>query len=128
MLLYITHDLSTARYFVDRILVMYAGRIVEQAGVDELLHNPLHPYTRALIAAIPDPDPENAATFKDVPPGEPPNLLHPPSGCRFHPRCPAFIKGLCEVEDPPAFEPQPGHLVACWLYQREQQPFGRLRA
>jgi peptide/nickel transport system ATP-binding protein len=121
MLLYITHDLSTARYFVDRIMVMYAGRIVEQAGVDELLDNPLHPYTRALIAAIPDPDPKNAATFKDVPPGEPPNLLHPPSGCRFHPRCPAFMKGLCEVKEPPQFEPRPGHLVACWLYQSERQ-------
>jgi len=117
MLLYITHDLSTARYFVERIMVMYAGKIVEQAAVDELLDRPLHPYTRALIAAIPDPDAANAATFQDVPPGEPPNLLHPPSGCRFHPRCPAFIRGLCEVQEPPDFELQPGHLVACWLYQ-----------
>ena len=120
-LIYITHDLSTARHFVQRILVMYAARIVEQAGVEELLNNPLHPYTRALIAAIPDPDPENAATFKDVPPGEPPSLLHPPSGCRFHPRCPAFMKGICDVKEPPEFEPQPGHLVACWLYEGEQQ-------
>jgi peptide/nickel transport system ATP-binding protein len=119
MVLYITHDLSTARYFVDRIMVMYAGRIAEQASVEELLGNPLHPYARALIAAIPDPDPANAARIKDIPPGEPPNLLDPPSGCRFHPRCPAFIKGLCEVEEPPDFEPQPGHLVACWLYRSE---------
>jgi peptide/nickel transport system ATP-binding protein len=118
--LYITHDLSTVRHFVQRILVMYAARIVEQAAVGELLDNPLHPYTRALIAAIPDPDPENAATFKDVPPGEPPSLLHPPSGCRFHPRCPAFMEGLCDVQDPPEFEPRPGHLVACWLYQGEE--------
>ncbi len=118
--LYITHDLSTVRHFVQRILVMYAARIVEQAAVGELLDNPLHPYTRALIAAIPDPDPENAATFKDVPPGEPPSLLHPPSGCRFHPRCPAFMEGLCDVKDPPEFEPRPGHLVACWLYQGEE--------
>ncbi len=120
MLIYITHDLSTVRYFVERILVMYAGRIVEQAEVEELLNSPLHPYTKALIAAIPDPDPENAKTFKDVPPGEPPNLLHPPSGCRFHPRCPAFMEGLCDLEEPPEFEPRPGHLVACWLYQDEQ--------
>ena len=118
--LYITHDLSTVRHFVQRILVMYAARIVEQAAVGELLDNPLHPYTRALLAAIPDPDPENAATFKDVPPGEPPSLLHPPSGCRFHPRCPAFMEGLCDVKDPPEFEPRPGHLVACWLYQGEE--------
>ena len=120
MLLYITHDLSTARYFVERILVMYAGRIVEQSKVDELLTSPLHPYTKALIGAIPDPDPANADTMRDVPPGEPPNLLHPPSGCRFHPRCPAFIKGLCDVKEPPDFEPEQGHLVACWLYQNEQ--------
>jgi peptide/nickel transport system ATP-binding protein len=115
-LIYITHDLSTARYFVERILVMYAARIVEQAGAEELLNSPLHPYTRALIAAISDPDPQNATTFKDVPSGEPPSLLHPPSGCRFHPRCPAFMKGLCDVKEPPDFEPRPGHLVACWLY------------
>jgi peptide/nickel transport system ATP-binding protein len=121
MVLYITHDLSTARYFVERIMVMYAGRIAEQAGVAELLDNPLHPYTRALIAAIPDPDPANSARVRDIPPGEPPNLLDPPSGCRFHPRCPAFIKGLCELEEPPDFEPQPGHLVACWLYRSQQQ-------
>ena len=121
MLIYITHDLSTARHYVQRILVMYAARIVEQAPVDELLDNPLHPYTRALIAAIPDPDPENAATFKDVPPGEPPSLLNPPTGCRFHPRCPAFMEGLCDVKEPPEFEPQPGHLVACWLYDGEQR-------
>lgn len=118
--MYITHDLSTVRHFVQRILVMYAAKIVEQAGVEQLLDNPLHPYTKALIAAIPDPDPGNAATFKDVPPGEPPSLLHPPSGCRFHPRCPAFMKGICDVKEPPEFEPQPGHLVACWLYERGQ--------
>ncbi len=119
-LLYITHDLSTARYFVERVLVMYAGKIVEQSEVDELVNSPLHPYTRALIAAIPDPDPANAGIFREVPPGEPPNLINPPSGCRFHPRCPAFIEGLCEVKEPPEFEPQPGHLVSCWLYQSEQ--------
>ncbi len=121
ILLYITHDLSTVRHFVQRILVMYAARIVEQAAVGELLNNPLHPYTRALIAAIPDPDAENAATFKDVPPGEPPSLMHPPSGCRFHPRCPAFLEGLSDVKDRPEFEPQPGHLVACWLYEEEER-------
>ena len=120
-LLYITHDLSTARYFVERIMVMYAGRIVEQAKVDALLSNPLHPYTRALLAAISDPDPANASVLKDVPPGEPPNLLRPPSGCPFHPRCPEFIKGLCDVKGPPDFEPQPGHLAACWLHDNERQ-------
>jgi len=114
--IYITHDLSTVRHFSEHIFVMYAGHIIEKAQVHELLGNPLHPYTRALLAAIPDPDPENASTFKAVPPGEPPSLVQPPSGCRFHPRCPEFMKGLCEVEEPHEFEPRPGHFVMCWLY------------
>lgn len=114
--IYITHDLSTVRHFSERIFVMYAGKIIEKAGVHEMLQNALHPYTRALLAAIPDPDPENAASFKEVPPGEPPSLVKPPSGCRFHPRCPEFMKGLCEVEAPPEFEPRPGHFVMCLLY------------
>ncbi len=115
--IYITHDLSTVRYFSERIFVMYAAKIVEKAPVKELLGNPLHPYTKALLAAIPDPDPENARVFKEVPPGEPPSLLRPPPGCRFHPRCPHKIEGLCDREVPPEFEPVPGHFVSCWLYR-----------
>ncbi len=115
--IYITHDLSTVRYFAERIFVMYAGKLIEKAPVNELLQNPLHPYTQALLAAIPDPDPQNAATFKPVPAGEPPSLIKPPSGCRFHPRCPAFMKGLCDNEIPPEFEPKAGHSVECWLYR-----------
>lgn len=114
---YITHDLSTVRYFAERIFVMYAGKIIEKAPVDDLLRETLHPYTVALTNAIPDPDGANANTFKEVPPGEPPSLIKPPAGCRFHPRCPKIIKGLCEVEVPPEFEPQPKHYVACWLYK-----------
>jgi peptide/nickel transport system ATP-binding protein len=97
--------------------VMYAGRLVERAKVSDLLRNPLHPYTNALLEATSDPDAKNALTFKDVPPGEPPSLVNPPSGCRFHPRCPKFMKGLCEVKDPPDFMPEPDHYVACWLYE-----------
>ncbi|MFN4218298.1 MAG: ABC transporter ATP-binding protein [Candidatus Bipolaricaulia bacterium] len=115
--IYITHDLSTVRYFAERIFVMYAGKIIEKAPVTELLKNPLHPYTQALLAAIPDPDPKNAVTFKKIPAGEPPSLVTPPSGCRFHPRCPAFIAGLCEKEVPPELEPSSGHFVECWLYR-----------
>jgi peptide/nickel transport system ATP-binding protein len=114
---YITHDLSTVRYFSERIMVMYAAKIVETAPVDDLLREPLHPYTQALITAIPDPDANNARTFKQVPPGEPPSLIKPPSGCRFHPRCPHIIQGLCDKEMPPAFEPRPKHLVECWLFK-----------
>jgi len=115
--LYITHDLSTVRYFSERIFVMYAGKIVEKAPVRALLNSPLHPYTHALLAATSDPDAENATRLKDVPPGEPPSLVKPPPGCRFHPRCERRIEGLCEIKEPPEFEPQPSHLVACWLYE-----------
>src|SRR5512143_608653 len=98
--IYITHDLSTVRYFSERIFVMYAGKIVEIAPIDALLKNPQHPYTHALLTATSDPDAENAKSYKEVPSGEPPSLVNPPSGCRFHPRCPKIIRGKCEVEEP----------------------------
>jgi peptide/nickel transport system ATP-binding protein len=115
--IYITHDLSTVSYFSERIFVMYAGNLVEKAGVRQVVDNPLHPYTMALLTGTSEPDAKNAETYKELPPGEPPSLVHPPSGCRFHPRCSRIIKGLCEVKFPPDFEPEPGHLVACWLYK-----------
>jgi peptide/nickel transport system ATP-binding protein len=115
--IYITHDLSTVRYFSDYIFVMYAGKLVERARVNALLKDPRHPYTHALLAATPDPDYRNALTFKEVPPGEPPSLVTPPPGCRFHPRCPEKIEGLCDVEVPPDFEPAPDHFSACWLHR-----------
>jgi peptide/nickel transport system ATP-binding protein len=115
--IYITHDLSTVRYFSRRIFVMYAGQLVEKALVQDLLRNPCHPYTQALLAATSDPDGNNAKVIKDLPPGEPPNLINPPKGCRFHPRCPKIMPGLCDVEVPPEFEPEPEHKVACWLYK-----------
>ncbi len=118
--IYITHDLSTVRYFSEHIFVMYAGKIIEKAPVEDLLQNPKHPYTLALLAATSDPDYENALTFKEVPPGEPPSLVNPPSGCHFHPRCSEWIKGLCEVKEPPDFEPEPDHIVACWLFEEKQ--------
>lgn len=119
--IYITHDLATVRYFSERIFVMYAGKLVEQSPVNMLLYNPLHPYTDALLHATSEPDANNATTFKDVPPGEPPSLVKPPSGCNFHPRCPHFIEGLCEIKEPPYFEPEANHLTACWLYDEAYQ-------
>ncbi|MEM5774439.1 MAG: ABC transporter ATP-binding protein [Anaerolineaceae bacterium] len=116
--IYITHDLSTVRYFSRRIFVMYAGNMVEKAKTEDLLNNASHPYTKALLTGTSEPDANNAYSFKDVPPGEPPNLIKPPSGCRFHPRCPFIIKGLCEVEVPPDFEIEPEHTAACWLYKK----------
>jgi peptide/nickel transport system ATP-binding protein len=115
--IYITHDLSTVRYFSERVFVMYAGRIIEKATITDLLRNPLHPYASALLAATSEPDAKNATTYKDVPAGEPPSLVNPPTGCRFHPRCPKIIKGLCEIQDPPEFTPEPDHTTLCWLYK-----------
>ena len=115
--IYITHDLSTVSYFSERIFVMYAGNLVEKATVRQLLDNPLHPYTMALLTGTSEPDAHNAETFKEIPPGEPPSLVNPPAGCRFHPRCPKVIPGLCEVKIPPDFEVEPNHSVKCWLYQ-----------
>ncbi len=117
-LIYITHDLSTVSYFSERIAVMYGGWIVEEAPAWSLVENPLHPYTHALFEAISDPDYENYKTFKHVPQGEPPNLVNPPTGCRFHPRCEKMIKGLCNIEKPENIEVEPGHKVMCWLYKK----------
>ncbi len=115
--IYITHDLSTVRYFSRRIFVMYAGQVVEKSKVRDLLFNAGHPYTHALLAATSDPDGNNALTFKDVPPGEPPNLIAPPTGCRFHPRCPKMIPDVCNREFPPEFEIESEHGVMCWLHR-----------
>ena len=115
--IYITHDLSTVKYFSERIFVMYAGKLVEKAEIRELLDNPLHPYTMALLTGTSEPDAANAKVLKDIPPGEPPSLVHPPAGCRFHPRCSRMIEGLCNTEEPPEFEVKPGHMVKCWLYK-----------
>ena len=113
--IYVTHDLSTVRYFSERIFVMYAGQIVEKGQVDRLVNNPLHPYTFALLQATSDPNANNAKVMKEIPSGEPPSLVRPPAGCRFHPRCPKAISGLCEVEIPPEFNPEAGQYVSCWL-------------
>ncbi len=115
--IYITHDLSTVRYFSERIFVMYAGRLVEKAKVNDIIYNHKHPYTDALLLATSEPDAENAKVYKEIPEGEPPSLVHPPKGCRYHERCPKMIDGLCNVENPPEFEVEPDHFVSCWLYK-----------
>ena len=114
--LYITHDIATARHFSDRIAVMYAGRIVEIGPAKRIVEDPLHPYTAALIQAVPEPDPANRLRQRPVIPGEPPSPTEPPPGCRFHPRCPHFIEGTCEAIDPPLLEVRPDHQAACHLW------------
>ena len=118
--LYITHDLSTVRYFSEYIFVMYAGEIVEFAKMDDLLDDSKHPYTHALLEASSDPNADNALVQREIPKGEPPSLVNPPTGCRFHPRCPQFMPGICDVKAPPNIEVSPKHLVACWLYDENR--------
>ncbi len=114
--LYITHDLASARHFADRIAVMYAGRIVELAPASQLIEDASHPYTRALLAAVPEPDPTNRLRQRAVVGGEPPDAGDLPAGCAFAPRCPLVIRGTCERVVPPLIMLADGHQVACHLY------------
>ncbi|MHA2062182.1 MAG: ABC transporter ATP-binding protein [Candidatus Kariarchaeaceae archaeon] len=111
-ILFITHDLATARHFGDRIGVMYVGKLVELGYVDDLFKSPLHPYTNALIDAIPTPIPGEKTI--DLPKGEVPDAINPPSGCRYHPRC-SRAKSICEKEIPELKELKPSHWVACYF-------------
>ncbi|MFI5844557.1 ABC transporter ATP-binding protein [Catenuloplanes sp. NPDC051500] len=123
-ILYITHDIASARYFADETMVMYAGRMVEGGDSETVTQRPAHPYTRLLIDSAPDPDTIQgsahaaaAHTPEDRAGGEPPSLIAPPTGCRFHPRCPAVMP-RCSVELPPRLPvgDADGHWAACWLY------------
>ena len=111
--LFVAHDLSVVRHVSDRIAVMYLGKLMELSPAEELYTKPIHPYTSALLAAIPIPDPEqNRRRERVVVSGEPPNPINPPSGCVFHPRCPRATEICREVEPPLARYPN-GHLAAC---------------
>jgi peptide/nickel transport system ATP-binding protein len=111
--LFIAHDLSVVQHFCDRIAVMYLGKIVELASSQELFKNPLHPYTKVLLASIPVPDPKVRKKRENLK-GEIPSPSRPPSGCHFHPRCPIAIE-RCKIEEPPLREITPGHFAACHL-------------
>jgi oligopeptide/dipeptide ABC transporter ATP-binding protein len=113
----ITHDLGTCGYFADRIAVMYLGRIVEIGPTHEVLSNPQHPYTKALLSVIPVPNPR-LRRLRVILQGETPNPIHLPSGCRFHPRCPAAFD-RCKSIDPPYFHVDDGHRAACLLLESE---------
>jgi len=112
--IYITHDMATAKYFSRRLAIMYAGKIVEMGDFMNIVKDPQHPYTQALLEVIPEPDPKNRFKKRKTAPGEPPNLVFPPPGCRFHPRCP-YKMDICEKEEPPMVEVRPGWFVACHL-------------
>lgn len=110
--LFITHNISVAKYISDRLMVLYVGKVVEEGSANDIFEKPLHPYTQGLISSVPK------FGVKDLrpPSGEAPSLITPPPGCRFHPRCP-FAMQICKVKEPPLLEVE-GRKVACWLYAR----------
>lgn len=110
--LYISHDLSSVRQISHRVGVMYLGKLVEMADTDELFDNPLHPYTSALIEAVPIPDPKTKA-MKIILRGEVPSAINPPLGCRFHPRCPR-AQQVCSEKEPELIEAKKGHFLSCY--------------
>lgn len=131
--IFITHDLAVARYICDRIAIMYLGKIVEMGDARKVIENPLHPYTRALISAVPEPDPTNRLKFREVPiKGEVPSAINIPSGCRFHPRCVArdnnaqLLGDTCINKEPPLVSVSSNErLVACWLYRNSDKLFSQ---
>ncbi|PLV58650.1 ABC transporter ATP-binding protein [Thermotoga sp. KOL6] len=118
-IIFITHDIATVRQIADRMIIMYAGKIVEFAPVEALLEKPFHPYTQGLFNSVLTPEPEVKKRGITTIPGAPPNLINPPSGCRFHPRCPHAME-ICKEKEPPLVEIEPGRRVACWLYMEER--------
>lgn len=115
--LYITHDIALARHMCDRIAVMYLGKIVEQGSTEEVIHKPMHPYTEALIAAVPVPDP-TARRISVTIKGEVPSAINPPPGCRFNTRCP-YAMEICRKKSPPLEEVANNRFVACHLHTKK---------
>ena len=114
--LFVAHDLSVVKQISDRVVVMYVGKVVEMADTEELFANPKHPYTEALLAAVPVPDPRARRQDRKLLQGEVANPANPPSGCYFHPRCP-YVQDICRTETPMLNEVSPGHYASCHRVQ-----------
>ncbi len=112
--LIISHDLAVIEHMCDRVCVMYLGRFVEIADDTEIISNPLHPYTKALLSAVYEPDPKQKQN-RTLLTGDVPSPIKPPPGCHFHTRC-SYVKEICQQQNPPLVELSLGHLVACHLY------------
>jgi len=121
-LLFIAHDLSVVRYISDRVMVLYLGHIAEIGDSEAIFTNPQHPYTRELKRSIPRSHPSEEAAESNIAEGEPPSPIDPPSGCPFHPRCPAYIGDVCEDEYPDPVELDDGRLVACHHFEEGDPP------
>ena len=113
----VTHDMGVHANIADKIGIMYAGKIIEEANTIETFENPLHPYTKYLIGSLPK---MGDKSYKISAPGSPPSLYNPPSGCRFHPRCDKAME-ICKKEEPKLVEIKQGHKVACFLYSKEME-------
>jgi oligopeptide/dipeptide ABC transporter ATP-binding protein len=112
-MLFISHDLGVVRHMADRIAVMYLGRVVELGPAAQVLRQPMHPYTRALVSAVPVPDPvRELQRQRVILQGDPPSPMNPPKGCAFHPRC-AYAAAVCREGRPPLLAHHPGHEAAC---------------
>ncbi|MDK6028146.1 ABC transporter ATP-binding protein [Ignisphaera sp. 4213-co] len=114
-IIFITHDIATVRQLATRIVVMYAGKIVEDGSTDDVIAKPLHPYTDGLMGSVLTPEEEVRKRGLRYIPGQPPDLSNPPPGCRFHPRCP-FAMDVCRREEPPMIEVDKNRFVSCWLH------------
>ncbi len=126
--LFISHDLSMVRHIADRVAVMYLGKLAELAPRESLYHAPLHPYTQALLSAVPDPDPAvEAVTERIILEGDVPSPANPPEGCNFCTRCPQ-VMDICHIEDPEFREVVTGHYVACHRYNEAEDEFASAMA
>jgi peptide/nickel transport system ATP-binding protein len=123
--MYVTHDIASARYLADTIVVMYAGQVVESGPATQITDDPKHPYTQLLLSAAPDPTRTSAPVLRGR--GSPPSLVSPPSGCRFHPRCP-FAMAVCSQQAPPPLPVGDDHVAACWLHDEEHRAEPRTAA